>query len=260
MANDTLTVRCENCGATFSAGTKTCRTCGATLPTFEKQQEDEMLEGMPLSDWREFIGPRSNNYIEIFKKHEGKAIFLSFNPWPLLFGLYWMFYRKMYKLAFALLAVSLVIVTFVASLVCAAYVPELKKAGNALLAYSEYIDVDGKKTSAFPNDEDEAEKIMSVYYNYKDTVNKISTKATLVSTLVQLPVMHLLVYFLSFFFYREHVLNRTIRRKGYVASSGEGGVSFGAVILYYLFGNTVTALASIIPTITIATVLLIGMA
>ena len=72
--------------------------------------------------------------------------------------------------------------------------------------------------------------------------------------------MHLLVYFLSFFFYREHVLNRTIRRKGYVASSGEGGVSFGAVILYYLFGNTVTTLASIIPTITIATVLLIGMA
>lgn len=54
-----------------------------------------MLEGIELEQWKKFIDKKSYDYIEVFKKHEGKKFFIGFHPAG-LFPVLWMLYRKMY--------------------------------------------------------------------------------------------------------------------------------------------------------------------
>lgn len=234
MSEEIRKIRCDACGATYSVGTKTCRSCGKTLMTEKEQEQSELLHGMPLADWRNFIGKNSYYYINVFKKHEKKSFFLSFNPAAAIFRISWVFYRKMYKLAFLLLALLVFLSCFIGAIVVVANKPEITAKKEILLSYSDYISLDGVKTPSYPEDELAAQPIRDAYYDYRNIVDSTETKAMLIGSLVAVGTVIFINLFFSDWVYREHILNRTVRRKGYVSTSGEGGTTLLPSIIFEL--------------------------
>lgn len=55
-------------------------------------------ENDEIKDWRIFIGEQANYYIPKWEKIQSGQI-ISFNIYAFLFGIFWMFYRKMYRTA-----------------------------------------------------------------------------------------------------------------------------------------------------------------
>lgn len=240
---------CPNCNATYSVGTKTCRSCGSTLETGEQLAKANILNGMPLEDWHTFIGKNSSDYIDVFKKNETKHLFFSFNVFAFIFGPYWMVYRKMYK--YALIYYVLTIVFTLCFLIAGLAInsPKIIEAVNKFEPYTEYMTFSGKKTSEFPQNEELQKEINEAYDEYEDVINDISLKSALFSRLGNIIVVSV-APFLANCLYREHILNHTVRRKGYVANSGSGGVSIGSALALYIFGESVlSAIISLVSTI-----------
>lgn len=113
---------CLNCGANNPPNTLFCPSCGAPrnvrpdeaqnanpFVRFNKPFEGVEIDGVGAEDLAEFIGGSSYSYIDKFKtkRHNG------FNWGAFLFGPWWFFYRKMYKLGavFALI-MAIISVTF----------------------------------------------------------------------------------------------------------------------------------------------------
>ncbi len=247
MSEEIKKLRCPDCGALYTPSAKTCRSCGKTLPREEQSLDSEMLEGMPIKDWHTFIGKNSDYYVRTFKKHEGKAFFLSLNPAAVIFRIPWVFYRKMYKFGILLLSLILIISCFVGILIMAANMPEIKQKKAVLLSYSEYIDLDGIKTSKFYEDKNISDSAISAYSSYKKIVSSTTTKAMVIGVLASVGTIMILNLFFSDWVYREHILNRTVRRNGYIPSSGEGGTTlWPAIILQFTSDYLSTACVYVI--------------
>ena len=88
-------IQCEKCGATCNLKDGFCKKCWAQLPG----AEDYILDGMGQTDLEDFIDKNSKRYIDVYKKNQGKKMFLNINWAAMFFGVNWMLYRKMYKLA-----------------------------------------------------------------------------------------------------------------------------------------------------------------
>lgn len=239
MSEDKKLIRCEQCGATYSAGSKTCRSCGNTLKTLEQQTSANNLNGMPLKDWHAFIGKNSSYYVDIFKKNEHKSVFLSFNVGAFIFRAYWFFYRKMYKNAILLYVLSIILTLLFSFIGLAIGIPEVSKAREEYKPYTVYMAYDGTKTLDYPEDNEELSlEIRRAYWRYDDTVDRVTLRAQFMGLGGNFLVLFI-VSFLSNWLYKEHILNHTARRKGYVADSGSGGVSLGSAIALAVFGESV---------------------
>lgn len=105
-------IRCNQCGAKCDADNSYCPKCHSSISAKDIKNE-QILEDIPIETWKEFIGNRANDYIEIFKKHENKKFFISFNPFAFFLGISWMYYRKMFVHAIITSVVSLLLVLFV---------------------------------------------------------------------------------------------------------------------------------------------------
>lgn len=234
------TLRCPSCGAVYNAGAKTCRSCGKTLPSLERAVDESSLEGMPLSDWRTYIGKNSDYYINVFRKNKDKDIFLSFNVWAFIFRTYWFLYRKMYKAAIITYAISLACVLVFGVLSFLIQLPKINEATAAYMPYTEYRTISGETTDAYPTDENDPLKkeIDSAYRKYDDTIEDVSTVTTLMALFGAL-LGTLSTPFLGDWFYREHILKNTIRKKGYVANSGAGGTSLAPPVIFAIVSETV---------------------
>lgn len=238
MSEGISKIRCDTCGATYSVGTKTCRSCGKTLMTQHQQEDAETLHGMPLKDWHAFIEKNSNYYVDLFKRKQNKVIFASINIWAIIFGIAWFFYRKMYKTAAMMLALSVVLSLVFTSIGMLIGLPEMNKAMKEFESYSVYMTYTGEKTDAYPVDNEDLEKeILAAYSNYERITESISNRATLIAFGGDV-VYGIILSFFSEYLYREHVMNNTIRKKGYVASSGKGGVSLASGLVIAIFGRT----------------------
>lgn len=88
-------IRCTECGAKCLDTDTFCGNCHATLNVQGKRYEDP-IEGIDVSLWRQFIGKKSETFLRLYRKNEGKKFFLDFNPYAFLFKSGWFFYRKMY--------------------------------------------------------------------------------------------------------------------------------------------------------------------
>jgi len=91
-------IRCAQCGAKCLDTDSYCPKCSASISA-QDIKNDDMLEGIEIEKWKKFIGDKSADYIEVFRKNENKKFFASFNIWAFLFGSSWMYYRKMYPQA-----------------------------------------------------------------------------------------------------------------------------------------------------------------
>lgn len=92
MATD---IRCAECGAKCKDTDNYCPSCQASI----KRQDlthFEPLEGIEMEKWKSFIVKSTEHYIDIFRKHENKKVFVRFNPWAFLWCLPWFCFRKMY--------------------------------------------------------------------------------------------------------------------------------------------------------------------
>lgn len=230
---------CPDCNAPYSAGAKSCRACGKTLPTLETVKEETELHGMPLSDWRIFIGKNSERYINIFKKYKDKDPFFKFNWAAFFLGYAWFLYRKMFKQTIILFIVSIFLSFVFSAVSVAVQIPMMQKAIDDYKPYVKYITLSGGETEEFMQlDEAKQKEVRSAYWDYKDVVSDASDTATLISSVSSI-LVNVVVGFMANWLYRDHILNKTVRKKGYVVTSGEGGTSLGAGLFAYFFGETI---------------------
>lgn len=109
MANE---IRCSACGKKCKETDSYCRYCQEpivkTVDTYGAP-----IENIELEKWEEFIGENSKNFIDDFRKNEGKKIFISANFGALVFGQLWFAYRKMYREAIIIYLLAFLIITLI---------------------------------------------------------------------------------------------------------------------------------------------------
>ena len=113
-------IRCAQCGARLEASDSYCPSCYASVS--EKDKKDEtVFEGIEIETWKQYLGDRAVDYLEIFKKQENKRFFFSFNPYAFFLNTTWMYYRKMFVEAIVtgvmmvLLIIGLAFITTISS-------------------------------------------------------------------------------------------------------------------------------------------------
>lgn len=117
MSNE---IRCSQCGARLLENSNYCPSCYASVSEKDKK-DDTVLEGIEIETWKQYLGDKAVDYLQIFKKHENKRFFFSFNPYAFFLNTIWMYYRKMYleaiitALVQIVLAVSLALLTTVST-------------------------------------------------------------------------------------------------------------------------------------------------
>ena len=108
-------IRCAECGAKFLDTDSYCPKCSASILA-QDIKNDDTLEGIETEKWKKFIGDKSADYIEVFRKNENKKFFASFSIWAFLFGSSWMYYRKMYPQAIVTTLLEMLVVVLCAFL------------------------------------------------------------------------------------------------------------------------------------------------
>jgi len=111
---DTGMIKCPNCGAVCKATDEYCKKCWKRLGV-EVQPADSIQKDMTQSewvDWELFIGKNADRYIETYRQNQDKRIFPHMNWSAFCFGLNWVLYRRMTKVAIIGFAVSSLLVMF----------------------------------------------------------------------------------------------------------------------------------------------------
>jgi len=98
---DNNTIICSNCGATCKATDEYCKRCWKKLNK-EAASENSLQDDKTQPKWVEwelFIDKNADRYIEIYQENSGKKLFPHMNWAAFLFGLNWVLYRRMFKVA-----------------------------------------------------------------------------------------------------------------------------------------------------------------
>ena len=134
--------KCLSCGQTVIKGDTVCRACGARLQNNCQyiENEEDTINGVPISDMSLFIDKNSSRYVDIFSKNKDKKIFFNMNWSAFFFNIYWMFYRKMYKYALIFLAVTLAFYLSLMAIVCISIKPYMEEPLKVIEPYQDYID------------------------------------------------------------------------------------------------------------------------
>lgn len=112
---------CQHCGATVEPDSLICFKCGGRVRYFneapeetdEEQEQDEYYNAPKYSynftenDRYRFIKENADYYFEKFRILELNNSKISWNWSAFLFPQYWLFYRKIYKIAWLFLIISL---------------------------------------------------------------------------------------------------------------------------------------------------------
>lgn len=239
MSEEIKKLRCPDCGNTYTPGAKTCRSCEKTLPqpVPAGSGDPDIFEGMPEKDWRDFIGKNASFYLDTFKKHKDKNFFLSVNPGAFIFGFVWFVYRKMFKQAFLLYLLSILLSALFVLVGTLIQIPIVTAAKEEYRPYTVYKTFDGERTEEYPEyNRAKMREIEGAYSSYKAAQSHASDIATLFAKIGNLATS-LLISFSANWLYKEHILNNTARRKGYVANNGKGGTSLGAALVTAVFGE-----------------------
>ncbi|MBE6796712.1 MAG: DUF2628 domain-containing protein [Ruminococcaceae bacterium] len=231
MANST--VQCEHCGTICNLKDGFCKNCWKKLPC-DSQQNDFIIDGVGQSEWENFIDKNSDRYIEVYKKYEGKKIFLNINLSAMFFGLNWMLYRKMNKLAFISYFIFALLSVVLQTLLFIPHIDEMKTLNEDIAAYEAYLEGGGQ----------------TVIYNsygtrYSPDVVKKGAAAEkqlfeiqvdiLLNSLWIIPIQCISVGLLGDALYKKHILNN-IKTK-------EGGTSVANLLGMRILLNIVASVA-----------------
>ena len=228
-------LRCPDCNTLYSDGSKTCRSCGRTLPSAKEVFEQDNLHGMPIKDWHAIIGQGADYFVELFRKNKDKKFFLSINPRAIIYGAYWFFYKKMYKGALLTYFLTTMMTLFFTLVGVAIQLSAMNMAVEDYRPYTRYKNFDGSITQEFPVD-DELHEVDHAYGQLKSEIYKCVTKAALIG-LIGYCVTKAFCMLSADWFYREHILNKTVRKKGYVITPEISGSTIGSVALVAMLGE-----------------------
>ncbi len=210
-------------------------------PVLAGSGDPDSLEGMPEKDWRDFIEKNASFYLDTFKKHKDKNFFLSVNPGAFIFGFVWFIYRKMFKQAFLLYLLSILMSVVFVLISVLIQLPIVNAAKEEYRPYTVYKTFDGETTEEYPEyNSAKQREIEKAYRRYKAAQSDASTISTVLSRVGSLATS-LLISFSANWLYKEHILNHTTRSKGYVAKNGKGGTSLGAALVTAIFGEFIMA-------------------
>ena len=134
--------KCPNCGMVYKESDLFCSKCGCELPKAEAEEE-ALVNGIEKSKWCAYIEKNTDRYMEIFKKNEQKKFFAFPNICAMLFGLYWLFYRKMFKEGAVFVAFNFILSLVLSVILLFAYQGELKanvKIIDDFNAYAQTLD------------------------------------------------------------------------------------------------------------------------
>lgn len=134
---------CEKCGAKCQQGDLYCRACFSTLSQ-QNSRDREVVEGVATNELIEYLGPRSDYYIEKFSKTKKKR-YLQLNIAALLFGPGWFFYRKMYKVGVLYVAALILFSSFLSLILPIVFQADVVKYYEAKAAYNDYVNSGGEK-------------------------------------------------------------------------------------------------------------------
>lgn len=90
-----IEIRCKVCGTKCLDTDNYCPNCHSSIATQGKSYEAP-IENIDAELWKRFIGLKSESFLKIYRKNEGKKFFVDFNPFAFLFKSFWFLYRKMY--------------------------------------------------------------------------------------------------------------------------------------------------------------------
>lgn len=112
---------CRSCGRENDPESEFCEYCGAPRPlasklrmaaeSFNAQGEvtTEEVDGIPVRELGQYIGPGAHRYIFRFAVMEKRGAKVSWNWGAALFGPFWCFYRKLYSVGLLYLLASLIV-------------------------------------------------------------------------------------------------------------------------------------------------------
>ncbi|MBR2860829.1 MAG: DUF2628 domain-containing protein [Clostridia bacterium] len=89
------TIICKYCGSECTDQDEYCPKCLKRIPE-EKLDKSNIIDGMSEHDIFVFVENDADYYLQTFKKHNNKKVFVSFNFAAFFFGPLWMVYRKMH--------------------------------------------------------------------------------------------------------------------------------------------------------------------
>lgn len=220
--------KCPNCGAPYLAWDAFCSACGTEL-TPTSPDEEEVLDGVPLSDWHIFIDENASRYMELFSKHKDKKVFFSWNWSAFFFNVYWMFYRKMYKYALLFLMISLLFSAMLTTVVVSAFKPDFENAKSILEPYSQYLNDDGEYDLPY-EDTDITSALQEAVIQYNRITIDIGRKMTVCIGFFSL-LFCIGFGSLADWLYRSHIRQNILRKSG--STSGWSFVL--GIAVYYAF-------------------------
>lgn len=220
------TVICEGCGAVCNTEDGYCKSCWKKLPC-ESEDNDGVLEGIGHSDWKEFIEKKTDYYMPVFQKNEGKKVFISLNWAAVLFGNNWLFYRKMYKAAIAAYAVNFVLLILLTLLFTIPFFPEIQALREPISAYEDYIENGGEKVLYTPDGDTVTPEIVKEYYRADARISDIEWSVSRKSTLTAAIIQPLLLGLFGNAIYKAHIKKR-------IHDPGAGGASISSMIFGWI--------------------------
>lgn len=143
---DNGTIKCTNCGATCKTKDEYCKNCWKRL-SVEIEPDNSLIDGMSQSEWVEwelFIDKNADRYIETYKKNHNKTLFPSMNWSAFFFGLNWVLYRKMFKVAVIGFIITSLISLLLFSIFLVPHRNEIKRLNEVVEPFHAYIEGGGK--------------------------------------------------------------------------------------------------------------------
>ena len=214
--------RCPECGESNPSRATYCRNCSATLqqPTADIPAT---LAGSEVGDWRAYIDKNSDYYLHVFSKHEGKKWFLHINWAALFLNLYWIFYRKMFRVGFLYAALNVLYSVLVTVGLMTAYIPAQQAIRQNYEAYQPYLDYSSVElTEAAIAGEVDYFQVQEVIQAYQNEMNTLGFCYFLYA-LGALFVFQVAFGLLANCLYRRHIQRHI--------GADSGGTSVGGIFL-----------------------------
>lgn len=216
-----VTVKCENCGTVCNVKNGYCKNCWKKLD-IKSEQDDFILDGMGQSEWEEFIGKNANRYIEVYKKNNGKKIFLHINWSAFFFSLNWVLYRKMYKVAIIGFVITSLISILLSTIFFLPHIDEIKSLNNAIAPFHEYLENGGKTILTDSDGVPYSPEIVQKGAQAEKKLYKIENDVKL-KTYLLIPISCVFWGLFSDAIYKKHI-RKNIKNKN-------GGTSISALIV-----------------------------
>ncbi len=214
------TVKCVNCGTICNAKDGFCKNCWTKLGD-DAQQQGYIIDGIGQTEWEEYIDKNAKRYVDVYKKNNGKKWFLHINWAAMVFGLNWVLYRKMYKVAVIGFIVTSLITVALSVLFLLPHTEEMKILNQDIAPYKEYIEGGGQTIMHDADGAPYSPEIVQKGAMAENKLAKIEAKAKLKSFII-VPFTCLFWGLFGDAIYKKHVI-KNIKNKN-------GGASIGAVI------------------------------